>query len=251
MTPSELYKLWAPDEARWSNWVKPVLFADAFSMVTYQPGVVPSPDVDWAPAADQSTAIVLDVDGTHAVWMGLALAARGYRPVPLFNGASGPSAVVDVARVAGALRAAANELAGIAIRPDAPPVFLLDARRSGGGTLVSPGRFDNRWVVFPQDFPSANFLLAHGLRNVLLVQSGAGVPKSDLAHVLLRWQEAGLVMWNSDLALNLKPAPLRVQRPGKFRHLWYRALVLAGLRRNSAGGFGAVVPEPSQSGGYG
>ena len=35
-----------------------------------------------------------------------------------------------------------------------------------------------------------------------------------------------------------------------FRRAWYRALTLSGLRRNNAGGFGAVIPMPS-SGGYG
>lgn len=251
MTPSELYKLWAPDDALWSNWAKPVLFAESSAMVTFQPVVLRSLDVDWAPASDGRTAIVLDLEGAQAVWTGIALAERGYRPVPLFNGVSGPSAVVDVGRVAGALRAASDDLAGIGIASDAPPVFLLDARRSGGGTLVSPGRFDNRWVVFPQDFPSANLLEAHGIRNVLLVQSGASSPQTDLAHVLLRWQEAGVVMWHHDVQSHAKPSALRVQRPGNFRHLWYRALVLAGLRRNSAGGFGAVIPMPSQSSGFG
>jgi hypothetical protein len=250
MTPSELYKLWAPDDALWSNWAKPVLFAESSTRVTFQPVVLRSLDVDWAPSSEAGTALILDIEGVQAVWTGVALAARGYRPVPLFNGASGPSAVVDVGRVAGALHAAADDLAGARIAPDAPPVFLLDTHRSGGSAIVSPGRFDNRWVVFPQDFPSANFLLAHGIRAVLLVQAGATSPQSDLAHVLLRWQEAGLAMWGCDVLNNPKPAALLVQRPGNFRRLWYRALVLAGLRRNSAGGFGAVVPQPSQSSGF-
>jgi hypothetical protein len=46
------------------------------------------------------------------------------------------------------------------------------------------------------------------------------------------------------------PQPLQVRKPSKFRHLWYRALVLLRLRRNSAGGFGSVIPMPS-SGGHG
>jgi hypothetical protein len=33
--------------------------------------------------------------------------------------------------------------------------------------------------------------------------------------------------------------------------MWYHFLAVIGLRRNSAGGFGAVVPEPSQSSGFG
>ena len=34
-----------------------------------------------------------------------------------------------------------------------------------------------------------------------------------------------------------------VARPSRFRRSWYRALAALGLRRSSAGGFGAVIPE--------
>jgi hypothetical protein len=52
-------------------------------------------------------------------------------------------------------------------------------------------------------------------------------PQTDLAHVLLRWQEPGLVVWNHDVLTIDKPSTLRVQRPGNFRHLWYRASAFA------------------------
>jgi hypothetical protein len=42
---------------------------------------------------------------------------------------------------------------------------------------------------------------------------------------------------------------MEVDRPSAFRSLFYRALTLVGLRRNSAGGFGSIVPQPSQSSG--
>jgi len=221
-------------------------------------GIAPFPPVDWrqanvawAPDAGTATAIILDLEEAFSVWMGMALAARGYRPVPLYNGASGPAAIVEVGRIAGALQAVARELAELSIAPDAPPVFLLDSNRWVGSAFISPGRFDNRWAVFPQDFPSANFLLAHGIREVLLGHASVSAPHRDLAHVLLRWQEAGLRILGCDVRSSTTPTLMQVSRPGNFRALWYRALVLAGLRRNSAGGFGAVVPEPSQSGGYG
>ena len=116
---------------------------------------------------------------------------------------------------------------------------------------MSPGRFDNRWTVFPQDFPSANFLSSHGVRSAVLGQLFVGEPQRDLAHVLMRWQDAGIRILACDVQRDAPPEPIRITRPGQFRMLWYRALVIAGLRRNSAGGFGAVVPEPSQSSGFG
>jgi len=252
MNSTELYTLWAPDACIWSRWAKPVLFADRPLEATFWG----HPDwrgmnVNWSPGAASGSAIILDLPEDEAVRLGMALALRGFRPVPLYNGASGSAAVVNVNRIIGALHETAEELAKLPIPETAPPVFLLDANRSGGGAFVSPGRFDNRWAVFPQDFPSANFLLARGIRSVVLGQVTSGGPQRDLAHVLLRWQEAGIQILACDVQREAPPSPIRVTRPGNFRMLWYRAMVIAGLRRNSAGGFGAIIPEPSQSSGFG
>ena len=43
------------------------------------------------------------------------------------------------------------------------------------------------------------------------------------------------------------PIPLSVPKPSRFRSIFYRIAVLAGLRRNSAGGFGAVIPFPAST----
>ena len=73
---------------------------------------------------------------------------------------------------------------------EAPPAFLLDSRRFPRGKAASPGQFDNRWMVFPQDFPSGKLLLSRGLRRAVVVREGPLM--DDLAHVLRRWQEAGV-----------------------------------------------------------
>lgn len=256
MKPSELYKLWAPEDSIWSNWAKPVLFADhAFDDRKAQTTDWRSLNLSWAPSAGSSTAIVLDLPDADAVWLGVALSQRGFRPVPLYNGVRGPLSfafpLVNVENIVWALHSLPEVLAGLQLPPDAPPVFLLDYNRMAGGSMVSPGRFDNRWSVFPQDFPSANFLLSHGLHSVVLVQAKPVNPHRDLAHVLLRWQEAGIKILSCGADDQTQPAPIQVARPNNFRTLWYQALVIAGLRRNSAGGFGAVVPEPSSGGGFG
>jgi hypothetical protein len=260
MNPIELYKLWAPDNAVWSKWAKPVLFTGANASV---PGIQWGPwrerNVDWAPPAESRHAIILDLPEADSVWWGMALALRGYRPVPLYNGTSGHSAVISVGNIIGALQNVAPELQSLQIPENAPPVLLLDANRSGGSSIVSPGRFDNRWAVFPQDFPSANFMLSQGIRSVILGQSPSTTgqlfskdqPARDLAHVLRRWQEAGLQILGCDVRNGTQTTPMDVAKPGSFRAIWYRAMVIAGFRRNSTGGFGAVVPEPSQSSGYG
>lgn len=256
MKPAELYDLWAPKDSIWSNWAKPVLFADHVfddlplsTLAGWR-----SLNVAWAPT-DGSSAIVLDLPGAFTVWFGMALAQRGFRPVPMFNGVAGSrfgaSPVIDVSAIVSALHAAVEDLMTFQLPPNAPPAFLLDSNRRHGEGLLEPGRFDNRWCVFPQDFPSANFLLSQNIRSVVLVKDNADRPQRDLAHVLLRWQEAGIQILSCQQTDQNQPTPIQIEKPDNFRALWYRAMVLAGLRRNSAGGFGAVVPEPSSSGGYG
>ena len=252
MTNEDLFDIWAPADVAWSAWVKPVLFAQP-NPVRPEP---PSPDewrdtdVTWAPEPHEQAALVVDLPGGMALRTGLALAARGYRPVPLFNACSSPSAVVSMEPILDLVGRGGPYLAGLFLPDDAPPAFLLDADRMRGTATPRPGLFDNRWLVFPQDFPSANFLQAHAVNSVLLVQLHAGQPQNDLAHVALRWQLAGLrLQVVAPASGGSVPQPLQVQRPRLFRWMWHRALASLGLRRNSAGGFGAVVPQPSSSSG--
>jgi hypothetical protein len=198
MNPSELFDLWAPPSAVWSRWAKPILFAEAGAGLPVSPDTEPSPTLDLRATPD--LAVVLDLPSAVAVKAGLALAEAGFRPVPLFNGARGPTslniggtALVDNDPILTWLLLGTGTLASCQLPDDAPPAFLLDSRRQPPAMNASPGRFDNRWIVFPQDFPSANFLRSQGITRVLLVQPDAQrPPQEDLAHVLCRWQEAGL-----------------------------------------------------------
>jgi hypothetical protein len=240
-----------------------VLFAAIGSlpeMMTAGAEPVMAPDVPWAPEPSGSVAVVVDLPGEPAVRAGLALARRGYRPVPLFNGCPGPmhlfsdgsvsgSSLVDMHGLVQAVLGATPELARLRLPPEAPPAFLVDALRSGVGQLRTPRRFDNRWAVLPQDFPSASLLLSRGVQRALLVQDRRDQPRDDLAHVLRRWQEAGIGVDVMEVGFSEGPRPITVDKPSRFRWLFYTALVIAGLRRNSAGGFGGLIPEPSSGGG--
>lgn len=253
MNPSELFDLWAPATDVWSRWAKPVLFAELGGVQAMDPNADPLPQLNVR--ADLATAYVLDLPGPMSVKAGLALLQCGIRPVPLFNGNRGPGsgigplsivpAEVNNDSVVAWLLAGATLLQRYHLAPGVPPAFLLDSRRNP--TLKpGPGRFDNRWIVFPQDFPSAAFLKAHGNGRVVLVQEDPlRQPAEDLAHVLRRWQEAGLSLFISSLEGIGAPQPLAVPRPKRFRSLWYAALAVAGFRRSSAGGFGSIVPQPS------
>jgi hypothetical protein len=269
LTREQTFDLWAPAASPWSPWVKPVLFA-------YLPDVARAhaegmagraARAEWAPAADGTSVLVVDLPGVRSVQLAEALAHNGYRPIPLFNAVPGPMAdpidrvaqpLVDVYGIASALQAATVRSADtlLALPAEAPPVFLLDANRRLG-RAPEPGAFDNRSVSLPTDFPSAALLKSRGVTRALLVieaehmLSTAGQPQTDLAHTLLRWQEAGLAIDSCgvDQALELRSPsdPIVVERPRWYRAAWHNALTVLGLRRNPLGGFGGELPIPSGS----
>src|SRR5918994_883853 len=168
MTKEEIFNAWAPDGVEWSAWAKPVLFAQWPDTVT-PPATMPDwaePNYLWLPQAGGRTAIVVDLPAVESVRTGISFARRGYRPGAPFNTSHGPSPGIG----------------------NAPPVFLIDANRMQPPVPPSPGKFDNRWVVFPQDFPSATLLRSRGVTDVLVIQRSERA-QEDLAHVLLRWQQ--------------------------------------------------------------
>jgi hypothetical protein len=249
MTNEECFNAWAPEEGPWSRWAKPVLFAQGLEPLSLGLRSWPDPqEYLWLSHGNSRMALVVDLPGVESVETGIAMARRRYRPVPLYNTSIGPSAVLNVADLVKVLASGATALREMSLPPDAPPVFLIDADRMSPAVPSTPGSYDNRWVVFPQDFPSGTFLRSRGIEDVIVLHDRRGV-QEDLAHVLLRWQEAGIRIQAVGPG-DTSPRPITVKRPSWFRRAWYRAIVLAGLRRNNAGGFGAVIPVAS-AGGYG
>jgi hypothetical protein len=187
--------------------------------------------------------IIVDLPGKLGVEEGLSLAKSGYRPVPLYNGVVAPNhSAISAFETAAALYAGADVLNGLSIVPAAPPAFLLDYERmSGVGKW--PGSFDNRWSVFPQDMPSAAFLLKRLIKDVIVHSPGI---QDDLAHILLRYQEQGISIFQCD---GSEIKGITVSKPSWFKKLYYRFKVTAGLTRNAAGGFGGVIPQQSSGGG--
>src|SRR5262245_19413768 len=159
MNKEEIFSLWAPDESPWSRWAKPVLFAHLDPGIGVSPSLEPSGDASWAPAPDENEVVVLELPGAEGIRMGVALARRGYRPVPLYNaiplpfGESAidpvtrrPVAAVDVVPILNTLHWGAEQLSQLNLPVDSPPAFLLDANRAGDGRKMGPGEFDNRSI---------------------------------------------------------------------------------------------------------
>jgi hypothetical protein len=238
----EAFAIWAPDGALWSEWAKPMAFVQAGDMMAADP--VPDSALPGWPGPDERGSIVIvNLPGAAAVYAGLSLAERGFRPVPLFNGTDGPAAVVDVSVIARVLAGGAARLKRTVIAANAPPAFLIDSRRGGTADAVRPGAYDNRWVVLPQDFPSGALVASRGFTTAALIQDGTLAIPEDLAHVLRRWQESGIRIRAIDVASGQTAESLTVPKPPRFRLAWYAALTLLGLRRSNVGGFGSTIPQ--------
>lgn len=242
------FAAWAPDGARWSEWAKPIAFVQQGEVISTEP-IADAALPGWPGPGEPGAVLIVDLPGAAAVYAGVSMAERGFRPVPLFNGTQGPSPVIDVSPITIALGSAVERLARTAIARDAPPAFLLDSRRSGAGALLNSGAYDNRWVALPQDFPSGALLASHGFRTAMLLQHDTMSIPPDLAHVLRRWQDSGLRVRVVDVTSG-RAEDVTVPKPSRFKLAWYVAAALIGLRRSNVGGFGSVIPVPS-SGGYG
>ena len=145
MTKKDIYKIWAPNECNWVDWVRPVPFIGIDQHHNYQEFIYYTiPKINYIKGKMNDTMIIIDIKGVDSIKEGIALAKLGYRPIPIFNGtnplintkSTTNNLIIEPLLVWGAL-----ELKNIKIDNDAPPVFLLDSNRL------------NRYK-FPQDIPS-------------------------------------------------------------------------------------------------
>jgi hypothetical protein len=239
----ELYKIWAPEPETvcWSVWAKPALF---MSNPITTDDKMEIPEIKWLNRVDFGTAIIVDMPGKSGVAQSLALARLGYRPVPLYNGVRGPmssSDLVNSTEIISALHEGADILSTAPIHYDAPPVFMLDSNRMSS-VGKGPGKFDNRWCVFPQDMPSADFLREKGIHTIIVRTYEL---KTDLSHILKRYQESGIGIFTYAPYTGI--VEKKITKPPYFNSFMHRFAVILGLRRSTVGGFGAKIPEAEQS----
>jgi len=264
MNKEGIFEIWSPPGGLWSDWVKPVLFSCMPDDAAVSPSPVPplsSTNAEWLPLTTENVAVILDLPGPEGVVAALALATRGYRPVPLYNALPAPvmpvpftdgstsigDVAVDVKSIIDELQRSTQALSQLDLPADAPPSFLLDANRHGA-FVPAPRDFDNRSVSFTTDFPSAAFLKSHNIHGVLLVQTSGEQPQPDLAHTLRNWQETGLELKLKRLDVSGSPVPLNVARISALRGLWERVMGALELRRSPPRGFGRYLPAPGSGG---
>lgn len=263
MTKDQIFETWAPRDGRWSPWVKPVLFSFMNrDSTTTSASIFPGLNISsFAPG----TPVVIDLPGAESVAAGMALAAHGWQPIPLFNALPGPSAhdrfsedvlagrarpsapppvAVEVDSIVAALRDATPALQALHLSPSAPPAFLLDARRGAPGWKPRFDTFDNRSISFPSDFPSADKLREYGITRILLIQEIAS-PQKDLMHTLRQWQEGGLTIELLNPGESARPQPCPIRNVTKLGLWWMRFVSFFTLPRARRDVFGRMIAASS------
>jgi hypothetical protein len=244
-----------PDDA-WRPWVKQALFSTPVSKGRRALGDIEFAALDedlpsearpwkWGDIAwlerDRS-AMIVDLGGSCAVRMGLALGQRGWRPVFAINTTSSRREIIEMKPVLRWLRRGAMLRSAFAAGAGAPPAFILDARRVGVRLPVATS-YDNRWTLFAGDLPSAERLRAQRIESVTVVQDGVRL-RSDLRAIAWAYQRSGLDVRIADLQSETLVS-LTGQRQGWLGFVFDQVARRVFSRRRGDGTYGREVPEPS------
>lgn len=203
MSGKDIFKIYAPNGVKWSDWVRPVPFV---AIDTYNR----KPIIDWYDRKvifikeySQNSAIFVDLPGKESIEFGIALAYLGYRPIPIFNGTDeqqGSVATNDNYLVESCLINGSEILKNIKLRKDANPAFLLDSYRINR-YRARESIFDNSWDIYKQDVPSANYFKQNGINKIIVVSDNI---KRDLKKILLTFQNNGMEVYITDGYINPK-----------------------------------------------
>ena len=194
MIGKEIYKIFAPADAKWVEWIRPVSFV---AIDTYNRTLA----IDWQDRKaifienyQSDTAIFIDLPGKEAIELSIDLAYKGYRPIPLFNGTdeqNGAQATTDTYLIESSLINGAKKLKDIHLKNDANPAFLLDYFRTNR-YRAKESIFDNSWDLYKQDIPSAQYFKRNGINKIIIVSKEI---QKDLKKIFLNFQDNDIKLY--------------------------------------------------------
>ena len=192
MNGRDVFKIWAPSEAKWVDWVRPVPFVGINeNFKAYEFGDFTIPNINYIKKLTMDTAIIIDLPGNDSIKEGLAIAKLGFRPIPIYNGTEeqkGAIPTVDNHSIKLGLIKGALELEKIKISLNAPPTFLLDSNRMNRFKM-DISVFDNSWDIYAQDLPSAEYFIKNDVNKIIIRSETIN---KDLKKILFKFQEKGI-----------------------------------------------------------
>lgn len=197
MIGKEIYKIYAPLGAKWTEWIRPVPFIaiDTYNRKSISTWV--DRKVMFLKQYEPDTAIFIDLPGKESIEFGISLAQIGYRPIPIFNGTDeqkGSKPTTDTYLVESSLITGSQKLKNIHLENNANPVFLLDSYRINR-YRATKSMFDNSWDLYGQDIPSAEYFVENGIKKIIVV--GTKIQR-DLKKIFAKFQEIGIKFYLTD-----------------------------------------------------
>lgn len=197
MIGKEIYKIYAPNDAKWTEWVRPVPFIaiDTCNRMPLYNWV--DRKVVFINKYEKSTAIFIDLPGKESIELGISLADIGYRPIPLFNGTDeqiGSQATTDTYIIESALINGSEKLKNNSLANNANPAFLLDSSRTNR-YRAKESIFDNSWDLYKQDIPTFNYFKKNKIYKIIVV---GNTIQRDLRKIFFEFQDAGIEIYLTD-----------------------------------------------------
>lgn len=198
MTNKEIYKIWAPPNKKWVDWVRPVPFIPINDKIEiFHPSNFVLPCLEYLDKNDMTMAIIVDLSGHQSMEAGILLAQYGYRPIPIYNGTieqKGARATTNNSSIVSALVWGASELSQITLGDNAPPAFLTDSNRMHRFKM-EVGIFDNSWDVYHQDLPSEEYFIKNGISRILVISHKLS---KDLKKIFSEYKHRKIQIFLSD-----------------------------------------------------
>lgn len=188
MTAKEIFKILAPYNIKWTDWVKPISFIELDNKREIKEIIdYTIPKINYLNKLEPNTAIILDTNGQNSIKEGISLAKLGYRPIPIFNGTNPKGNTKSTTNnyiLEPLLIWGAKQLQSIPLQLDAPPVFLLDSNRlnryKSNITI-----FDNSWDIYHQDLPTPQYFLKNNINRIIIKGEKLN---NDLSKILYKHQ---------------------------------------------------------------
>jgi hypothetical protein len=204
-------------------------------------------------AESQSVMLMLDFPGPMAVHAGYSFAYRGgFQPVCTFDNWPNRFGVLRPEDIISAMLYYAPYMDQIHQSHTARslPMWLCDFNRNGR-SKPGPSQYDNRYALEDRLLPGPQLLLANGIDSVVyLTEEAPRIVSWDVIPWLRNLAGKGITVYLATLAdekLYRDPTPIRMEDSSKV--ILKSNQQARSLMRSSAGGFGAMIPEPSSSGG--
>lgn len=155
---------------------------------------------------NHDTAVILDSGGAHSVAMAIKLMEVGYQPIIMFDSVPHPNGSTHSEQGLAAMLYFAGKAEQLKnegkCSQSSPPVFIMDAHRGDGNSIVARDRYYNSHTYIPSDLPTSDELMMHGISKVVYVNEGdqAGQIKKDYQSIERAIDDIKPVVqsWNND-----------------------------------------------------